>query len=111
MDKLYEELFRAMNQFRKLKFAEMFPMINRTDFFVMCTIMDKGENGKITISSAKLAPVVCHYSRGGNGFVFSVYKLSDYTDELAATQAQKGATVKYFTDLSKKVIPAEFLDI
>ena len=44
MDKLYEELFRAMNQFRKLKFAEMFPMINRTDFFVMCTIMDKGEN-------------------------------------------------------------------
>ena len=50
MDKLYEELFRAMNQFRKLKFAEMFPMINRTDFFVMCTIMDKGENGKITIS-------------------------------------------------------------
>ena len=43
MDKLYEELFRAMNQFRKLKFAEMFPMINRTDFFVMCTIMDKGE--------------------------------------------------------------------
>lgn len=41
MDKLYEELFRAMNQFRKLKFAEMFPMINRTDFFVMCTIMDK----------------------------------------------------------------------
>jgi hypothetical protein len=31
--------------------------------------------------------------------------------ELAATQAQKGATVKYFTDLSKKVIPAEFLDI
>ena len=46
MDKLYEELFRAMNQFRKLKFAEMFPMINRTDFFVMCTIMDKGENGK-----------------------------------------------------------------
>ena len=47
MDKLYEELFRAMNQFRKLKFAEMFPMINRTDFFVMCTIMDKGENERL----------------------------------------------------------------
>ena len=60
MDKLYEELFRAMNQFRKLKFAEMFPMINRTDFFAMCTIMDKGENGKITISElasrAKMLP-------------------------------------------------------
>lgn len=77
----------------------------------MAEVTIEKENGKITISSAKLAPVVCHYSRGGNGFVFSVYKLSDYTDELDATQAQKGATVKYFTDLSKKVIPAEFLDI
>ena len=60
MDKLYEELFRSMNQFRKLKFAEMFPMISRTDFFVMCTIMDKGENGQITISElasrAKMLP-------------------------------------------------------
>ena len=77
----------------------------------MAEVTIEKDNGKINISSAKLAPVVCHYSRGGNGFVFSVYKLSDYTDELAATQAQKGATVKYFTDLSKKVIPAEFLDI
>lgn len=60
MDKLYEELFRSMNQFRKLKFTEMFPMISRTDFFVMCTIMDKGENGQITISElasrAKMLP-------------------------------------------------------
>ena len=55
----------------------------------MAEVTIEKDNGKITISSAKLAPVVCHYSRGGNGFVFSVYKLSDYTDELAATQAQK----------------------
>lgn len=50
MDKLYEEMFRAMNQFRKLKFAEMFPEISRADFFVMSTIMDKTENVQITIS-------------------------------------------------------------
>lgn len=35
-------------------------MISRTDFFVMCTIMDKGENGQITISElasrAKMLP-------------------------------------------------------
>ena len=35
-------------------------MISRTDFFVMCTIMDKAENGKITISElasrAKMLP-------------------------------------------------------
>ena len=59
----------------------------------------------------RLLSLLLNWRRCGNGFVFSVYKLSDYTDELAATQAQKGATVKYFTDLSKKVIPAEFLDI
>ena len=60
MDKLYEEMFRAMNQFRKLKFAEMFPKLCKTDFFVMCTIMDKGDNGQITISElasrAKMLP-------------------------------------------------------
>ena len=50
MDKLYEELFRSMNQFRKLKFSEMFPEVCKTDYFVLCTIMDKGENGQITIS-------------------------------------------------------------
>lgn len=60
MDKLYEEMFRAMNQFRKLKFAEMFPELCKTDFFVMCTILDKGDNGQITISElasrAKMLP-------------------------------------------------------
>lgn len=60
MDKLYEELFRAMNQFRRLKLSEMFPELCKTDFFVLCTIMDKGENGQITISElasrAKMLP-------------------------------------------------------
>ena len=58
MDKLYEELFRSMNQFRKLKFSEMFPEVCKTDYFVLCTIMDKGENGQITISelAAKMLP-------------------------------------------------------
>ena len=60
MDKLYEELFRSMNQFRKLKFSEMFPELCKTDFFVLCTIMDKRENGQITISElaarAKMLP-------------------------------------------------------
>ena len=39
------------------------------------------------------------------------YKLSDYTDELAAKQAQDGATVKYFTNLSKEIIDKKFLDL
>ena len=36
-------------------------MINRTDFFVMCTIMDKGENGKITISELACAERKCFH--------------------------------------------------
>ena len=50
MGTTYEELFRAMSQFRKLKFSDMFPNISRAEFFTMSMIMDKGENGKITIS-------------------------------------------------------------
>ena len=50
MGTTYEELFRAMSQFRKLKFNDMFPNINRAEFFTMSMIMDKEENGKITIS-------------------------------------------------------------
>lgn len=50
MGTTYEELFRAMSQFRKLKFNDMFPNISRAEFFTMSMIMDKGENGKITIS-------------------------------------------------------------
>lgn len=77
----------------------------------MAEITVEKNNGKIKISSAKLAPVVCHYMVAGDKMAFTVYKLSDYTDALAKTQVQKGATVDYFTDLSEKVIDKEFLDI
>lgn len=50
MRSTYEGLFQAMNQFRKLKFGDMFPDITRAEFFTMSMIMDKGEEGKITIS-------------------------------------------------------------
>ncbi len=36
MDKLYEELFRSMNQFRKLKFSEMFPKCVRQT--ILCCV-------------------------------------------------------------------------
>lgn len=77
----------------------------------MAEITVEKDNGEITISSAKLAPVVCHYTDVGDKLAFSVYKLSDYNDDLAKTQVQKGATVEYFTNLSEEVIDKEFLDI
>ena len=72
------------------------------------TIERKGD--EIEITNAKLAPVIDYYKRSGDGYKFSVYKLSDYTDDLASSQAQSGASVKYFTNLSKDVISEEFLD-
>lgn len=68
-------------------------------------------DGEIQITSAKLAPVIDFYERSGNGFRFSVYRLSDYNNDLASRQAQSGATVEYFTDLSKDIINEEFLDL
>lgn len=68
-------------------------------------------NGKIEITSAKLAPVIDFYTRTGSGFRFSVYRLSDYNNDLAAKQSQSGATVEYFTDLAKSVVSEEFLDL
>ena len=77
----------------------------------MAEVTIEKEGDKVTITEAKLAPVIDYYTSGGNGYKFSVYKLSDYTDELADSQAQGGATVSYFTDLSEDVIDEEFLDL
>ena len=50
MDELYGEFFRAMHQFRKLTVASILPDISQAEFAAMNEIMDKGEDGKITIS-------------------------------------------------------------
>lgn len=74
------------------------------------TIEKHGE--EIEISSAKFVPIVCHYNRGENGkFKFNVYKLADYTNELAESHSQSGGTVEYYTELCKDVIDEEFLSI
>lgn len=77
----------------------------------MAEITVERVNGEIQITSAKLAPVIDFYEKSSNGFRFSVYKLKDYTDDLASRQAQSGATVEYFTDLSKSVVDEQFLDL
>ena len=77
----------------------------------MAEITVERKNGEIEITSAKLAPVIDFYTRTGSGFRFSVYRLSDYNNDLASKQAQSGATVEYFTDLAKSVVSEEFLDL
>ena len=49
-DDLYEDLFRAMNQFHKLKFSDMMQNMSKADFIVMNVIMKKGKEDKMTIS-------------------------------------------------------------
>ena len=50
MEDMYMELFKAMNQFRKLHMGMMMPgKLSRADFFTLNCIMD-AEDGKITIS-------------------------------------------------------------
>ena len=73
------------------------------------TIERNGDD--VSITNAKLTPVIDYYTRTGDGYKFSVYKLSDYNNDLADRQCQDGATVEYFTSLSKKVVDEEFLEL
>lgn len=76
----------------------------------MAQITIEKNNGEISITSAKFQPLITHYRRGDSGkFEFNVYKLSDYTDELAQTQAQTGCTVEYYNNLVSEVVDEEFL--
>lgn len=78
----------------------------------MAQLTIEKKDGEIEITSAKLVPVICHYNRGDNGkFKFDVYKLSDYTDELASTHSQSGGTVEYYTDLVNGIVDGEFISM
>lgn len=46
----FEELFKAMHQFHKLRLGDIMQDISGADFWTMRNIMDKGEDGKIMIS-------------------------------------------------------------
>lgn len=73
------------------------------------TVEKRGE--EISITSAKLTPVVCWYKSSSGKFSFSVYKLSDYTEELGSSHAQNGATPEYFEKYAKEIISEEFLNL
>lgn len=69
MEKIYEEWFRAMGQFRKLRFGDMFPDISKKEFFVMSAVFEKAKTGKITISelaarTCELPPAVSRTLKG-----------------------------------------------
>ncbi len=67
----------------------------------------------ISITSAKLVPVVSWYKKVNEKWTYSVYKLSDYTNDIATGHAQfgKGATSDYFKTYVNNVISEEFVEI
>lgn len=77
----------------------------------MAQIQIEKKGDEVSITSAKLTPVVCWYKSTNGKYAFSVYKLSDYTEELGTSHAQSGATPKYFTKYSQEIVPEEFLNI
>lgn len=77
----------------------------------MAEIKIEKKGDEISITSAKLAPVVCWYKSSGGNYEFSVYKLSDYTDELGDSHAQDGATPEYFKKYASDIVSDEFLDM
>ena len=72
------------------------------------TVEKRGE--EISVTAASLTPVVCWYSGSGSDYDFAVYKLSDYTSELASSHKQDGATPEYFAQYAEEIVPEEFLD-
>ena len=77
----------------------------------MAEITVERKGGEIKITNAKLAPVIDYYRNTGSGYKFRVFRLSDYTDDLANSQAQDGLTVSYATKLAKRIVSEEFLDL
>lgn len=77
----------------------------------MAQIQIEKKGDEVSITSAKLTPVVCWYKSTNGKYAFSVYKLSNYTEELGTSHAQSGATPEYFTKYAQEIVPEEFLNI
>ncbi|MDE6413316.1 MAG: CapA family protein [Eubacterium sp.] len=75
-------------------------------------VIEKNSDG-VTVKSAKLVPVVSWYQKINGKWEYSVYKLSDYTDEIANTHAQisMGTTPANFKKYVKEVIAEEFIEM
>ncbi len=77
----------------------------------MAEITVERKDGNVQITTAKLCPIVCHYYKEGKKYKFSVYKLSEYSSDLASKHSVDGVSVDYFTKLAEKTIASEFLDL
>ena len=76
----------------------------------MAEITVQRNNGVISITNAKLAPVVDYFHNTGSGYNFTVYKLGDYTKQIASTHS-KSLSPDKAKSIAQSVVSDEFLDL
>lgn len=67
--------------------------------------LDYDESGKVTVVKADTVPLVCHV---GNGTDMTVYRLSDYTEELARTNLIVSSDPNFSLDYCKNLYAQVF---
>lgn len=75
------------------------------------TIARDPASGKLSVRNADLVPLVTHYNHDQN--IYTIYKLSDYTEELAAAHGIHAETTEPFTletlqEQYKKVLTQDY---
>ena len=114
-DDLYEDMFRAMNQFHKLKFSDMMQNMSKADFIVMNVIMNKGKDDKMTISElaaiARMLPSAISRTLRGleeKGYVERTINKNDrrntYVELTAEGKKQTSAVQREMRDFGKTVM-------
>ena len=74
----------------------------------MAEITVKKENGTVSITNAKMAPVVTWYSQPGSTYKYKVYRLKDYTSDMASSHIRDFASPSNFRGVYEEVIDEEF---
>jgi poly-gamma-glutamate synthesis protein (capsule biosynthesis protein) len=77
----------------------------------MAEITVERRDGEISITDAKLTPLVTYYEMNADGYRFTTYTLKDYSDELADRHNADKATPEYFRHLAKTVVSEDFLNL
>lgn len=76
----------------------------------MAEITVERNNGVISITNAKLAPVVDYFHNTGSGYNFTVYKLCDYTKQIASTHS-KSLSPDKAKSIARSAVSDEFLNL
>lgn len=77
----------------------------------MAQITVERKAGEISVTDAKLLPLVTYYEINADGYQFTVYPINDYTSGMSDRHNADKATPEYFEHLAKTVVSEEFLTL